>query len=90
MPKTTTNHDFRLRERDLPAKCIICLDDDGQPGVDVVMRIAWDDEQALYGFPVCSLTCAHIWAEVLGRCLDGDGLAVRLALAFIKVQGHHD
>ena len=89
MPRTSTGHPYRVREREDSAPCVVCLVNDGQPGIDVVMQLHWDALVAKYAFPVCSLACVIGWSELLGRIEDGDTEAVSVALAFVRAQEHY-
>jgi hypothetical protein len=85
MPRTTTGHEYRLRERDDPAVCIVCGENDGDPGLNVLMHIEPVEPDHHYAFPVCSLMCVLAWTELIGRCTDGDPQAMAIALAYMAV-----
>jgi len=85
MPRTTTGHRYRLREREDDANCIVCGANDGQPGLDVLMHIERWEPNHHYAFPVCSLICVLAWTELVGRCTDGDTTAMAMAMAYMAI-----
>jgi len=85
MPRTTTGHRYRLRERDEDAVCIVCGQNDGEPGLDVLMDTIDFEEHKIYAFPVCSLACVLAWTELIGRCYERDLEAMAMAMSFMAV-----